>query len=104
MMALDVVAILERAMDDAIMTNFAGLYYPVTGSVTADAAQTLRKGIVAYRDQRARCGVAVRCTGQASRRVLGVLAVKGKILTIDLPRELRTILNSLFELLHRLPF
>jgi hypothetical protein len=44
MMALDVVAILERAMDDAIMTNFAGLYYPVTGSVTADAAQTLRKG------------------------------------------------------------
>ena len=50
------------------------------------------------------CGVAVRCTGQASRRVLGVLAVKGKILTIDLPHELRAILNSLFELLLRVAF
>ena len=35
---------------------------------------------------------------------VGVLAVKGKILTIDLPHELRAILNSLFELLLRLPF
>ena len=42
MIALDVVAFLERAMDDAIMTNFAGLYYLVMGNVTADAAQTLR--------------------------------------------------------------
>jgi hypothetical protein len=32
------------------------------------------------------------------------LAVKGKILTIDLPHELRATLNSLFELLLRLPF
>jgi hypothetical protein len=43
-MALDVVAFLGRAMDDAIMTNFAGLYYPVTGSVIVGAARTLRKG------------------------------------------------------------
>jgi hypothetical protein len=43
MTALDVVAILERVMDDAIMTNFAGLYYPVTGSVTAGAPRAIRK-------------------------------------------------------------
>jgi hypothetical protein len=42
-MALDVVAFLGLAMDDAIMTNFAGLYYPVTGSVIVGAARTLRK-------------------------------------------------------------
>ena len=51
MIALDVVAFLERAMDDAIMTNFAGLYYLVMGNVTADAAQTLRNH-VAYENGR----------------------------------------------------
>ena len=43
-MALDVVAFLERAMDDAKATNFAGLYYLVTGSVIAGAPRTIRKG------------------------------------------------------------
>ena len=42
-MALDVVAFLERAMDDAIMTIFAGLYYPVTGTVIVGAGRTPRK-------------------------------------------------------------
>jgi hypothetical protein len=43
-MALDVVAFLEHAMDDAKAMNFAGLCYPVTGSVIVGAARTLRKG------------------------------------------------------------
>ena len=43
-MALDVVAFLERAMDDARTTNFAGLYYLVTESAIAGAPQALRKG------------------------------------------------------------
>ena len=43
-MALDVVAFLGRAMDDARMTNFAGLYYLVTGSVIAGAPRAIRKG------------------------------------------------------------
>jgi hypothetical protein len=40
----DVVAFLGRAMDDAIMTNFAGLYYPMKGSVIVGVGRTLRKG------------------------------------------------------------
>ena len=43
-MALDVVAFLGRAMDDAMAMNFAGLYYPVTGSVIAGAPRAIRKG------------------------------------------------------------
>ena len=52
-MALDVVAFLEFATDDAKAMNFAGLYYLVTGSVIAGAPRTIRKGAslieVAYR-------------------------------------------------------
>ena len=43
-MALDVVAFLERAMDDAKATNFAGLCCLVTGRVIAGAGRALRKG------------------------------------------------------------
>jgi hypothetical protein len=43
-MALDVVAFLERATDDAITMNFAGLCCLVTGSVIAGAPRTIRKG------------------------------------------------------------
>ena len=43
-MALDVVAFLERATDDAITMNFAGLCCLVTGSVIAGAPRAIRKG------------------------------------------------------------
>ena len=43
-MALDVVAFLERAMDDAKATNFAGLCCLVTESAIAGAPRALRKG------------------------------------------------------------
>ena len=43
-MALDVVAFLGRAMDDAMAMNFAGLCCLVTGSVIAGAPRTIRKG------------------------------------------------------------
>ena len=44
-MALDVVAFLERAMDDAKAMNFAGLCCLVRGSVIAGAPRALRKGM-----------------------------------------------------------
>jgi len=43
-MALDVVAFLGRAMDDAMAMNFAGLCCLVTGSVIAGAPRAIRKG------------------------------------------------------------
>ena len=43
-MALDVVAFLGRAMDDAMATNFAGLCCLVTENVIAGAPRTIRKG------------------------------------------------------------
>jgi hypothetical protein len=39
-MALDVVAFLEHAIDDAKAMNFAGLCYPVTGSVIVQASNS----------------------------------------------------------------
>ena len=42
-------------------------------------------------------GVAVRCTGQASRRVLGVLAVKGNFLTINLSHKLGANCHALLK-------
>ena len=82
MMALDVVAILERAMDDAIMTNFAGLCCLVTGSVIADALRTIRKGPSLVRN--------------AGR---WVLRRQRQILAVDLPHKLGAKFNSLFKLL-----
>ena len=43
-MALDVVAFLERATDDAKAMNFAGLCCLVRGSVIAGAPRAIRKG------------------------------------------------------------
>ena len=43
-MALDVVAFLERATDDAITMNFAGLCCLVTESAIAGAPRAIRKG------------------------------------------------------------
>ena len=43
-MALDVVASLELAMDDAKATNFAGLCCLVTESAIAGAPRAIRKG------------------------------------------------------------